>query len=1823
MAWFDPQTTLLGAVTGAIEFAVNWLLQSTLLIAAGLTTGRLLRRRGAALESAVCRTTLVAVLICPIATWGLSTAGMSGWSVELPDHWTHQPVEPMLIESQAPVALSGYAQPANAPMEFAEPFPLDRRAATMLHEAPGAAALATNTLGSAEPPSVAAESPAERHLDTAVAETPLLTAYRVGMAALGIVASWLLVSALLAARLARAWRRLAQLRRGSAPADSGVVRDCHEVASMLAVSAPEVLRTPYLPSPCLAGLRKPAILLPAGEIGLSVRDALVHELAHLKRRDCHWNLLRQAAVAVFFFQPLLWSLSRRIERAAEEVCDDYVIKHGGDRRQYAHRLVDIAELSCVPVTSAGVGVVSLRSVLTRRVTRIMDTSRPLSTRVGSLLLAAVLAGGAIGTTAVGLVGLGSQPTQAETESFAGASGPRPDEEAPTDATSRGSTREETATPDAPVDEGSDHEFQGKVVDPAGRPVEGAELYLVFHVPQPTGLLVPTWKSIAKTDAAGAFRFGARSEDFGVLATARELGYASLVAVKDGFGFAWAPSGKYETSGKWLDEARARLKEAPAEFREPFKQMLSGVGEPLRLVEDDQPIRGRIVDVNGQPVAGARLTLLEVSSGPDDDLTAWREAAKEPKADYYSARMKTPMAINGPQVRSLVEPAVTDADGRFTLHGVGRGRIAELLVEGPRIESAKIFARTEAGEIIELLHQRRSPELGSFVYYPAELTYVAGPSTAITGVVRDAETKEPLAGVTVKSQSRHGEPISGWGQDFVRAVSDEEGRYRLEGMPVGSDNRIAAMAPLDDTAYFSMSKQAATTVEEDPREIDFELRRGVWVEGRVTDARTGKGLPGRLAYYVKKENPGYKVARSLDVDQRDRLRSDDQGHFRIPVLPGPGFITFMADEHENYPRADVIVKLDGSREKVDAPMFETSPSSLMPQNYHLVAEIDPAAAARRVQVNLKLDAGNTVTGRAVDPGGRPVTRFDYSGKLARFGVWDPSAGDRFELLGYDAAAPRHVYFAHAERNLAAHVVLKGTPPEDFVVKLQPAGSVRGRLVDRDGAPLANCGLVPWYPVMRSPADHLPSYHSPPLPRNSAHSSAGEHETDAGGRFHITCLAPSVEYRLRAFDRTGMTPGGRRTPRTTGPLDVIIQVATGESKDLGDVRLADEAEFARAAKQAKKESPAVQRQQQTIVTGQITLAGKGPAAAAHVAVIAMRIRPGRGGDLSPSGEVLAEATTDDRGNYRLTIQRASSKTHRDAHVIARKVGSAIAWKQLNLDAANAEAPLDLPPEQPITGRLVDREGQPAAGVELVVRSVMKQSSDGIPCSDGVGYQDFEKIPSAWLQGATTDKQGRFTLNGIPAGHGVHLHVVGSDRFAPQGISLNMGMSEQRGKHDGTYRPLVKNVPPGEEAVLPLAPAQIFEGVVTYEDSGRPAPHARLTIWASQEEVGSMVSVAGKADEQGRYRISPNPGVRFGVTAYPPDATAYLVRTTPLSKPIPWETGDRVKRVDLALPRGVLVRGKVVEAGADAPVAGASIQYVPESTNNPHDADDILTGWQAIEVSDEQGRFEIAVLPGPGRLLVHGPRGRYVLEEIGDRQLRAGKPGGWRNYVHAVEKIDPEKGAEPIDVTLRLQPGISASGRIVDQQGQPLDEALVVSRLTYSPLSLHWRGQILPTLGGRFELTGLEEGKEYPVYFLNAERRLGRTIVIRPGGGEQTVVLEPCGTATARFVDPRGKPHPEFWPGLHMIVTPGAHRYDRAAAERGELSADEDLVSNIDRTNYRQGFETDSQGKVTFPALIPGATYRLTTFEKGKPVVLKQFTVTPGEQLELGDITIELDN
>lgn len=241
---------------------------------------------------------------------------------------------------------------------------------------------------------------------------------------------------------------------------------------------------------------------------------------------------------------------------------------------------------------------------------------------------------------------------------------------------------------------------------------------------------------------------------------------------------------------------------------------------------------------------------------------------------------------------------------------------------------------------------------------------------------------------------------------------------------------------------------------------------------------------------------------------------------------------------------------------------------------------------------------------------------------------------------------------------------------------------------------------------------------------------------------------------------------------------------------------------------------------------------------------------------------------------------------------------------------------------------------------------------------------------------------------------------------------------------------------------------------------------------------------------------------------------------------------------------------------------------------------------------------------------------------RQLSDGAPGGRRAYVHGLYEFDASADSGLKDVTIKLKSGETVSGEIVDKEGKPVDNVLLITRFQFSPLSftsLHWRGQMEPTRGGRYILSGLQQGKTHSIHFLNAEKQLGATKLIRPGD-DSTVTLIPCGSATARLVDADGRPHQDRRFSPEMVITPGTLPHDFEAARTGELAADQEALSNIDRLNHWEQYNTDSDGQIVFPALIPGATYRLVTSdEKGGLKIFRDFTVESGKTLDLGEFQL----
>src|ERR1044071_9779238 len=142
-----------------------------------------------------------------------------------------------------------------------------------------------------------------------------------------------------------------------------------------------VLVSQRLEVPTAIGFYKPAIILPAWLLESTpaeeLKYILLHELAHLRRRDDWTNLAQKVLKALLFFLPSVWWIERRLSLDREMACDDAVLAHSGSPRGYAECLARVAERSFlrrqIALAQAVVGRVRQ---LTTRVATILDPDRP-------------------------------------------------------------------------------------------------------------------------------------------------------------------------------------------------------------------------------------------------------------------------------------------------------------------------------------------------------------------------------------------------------------------------------------------------------------------------------------------------------------------------------------------------------------------------------------------------------------------------------------------------------------------------------------------------------------------------------------------------------------------------------------------------------------------------------------------------------------------------------------------------------------------------------------------------------------------------------------------------------------------------------------------------------------------------------------------------------------------------------------------------------------------------------------------------------------------------------------------------------------------------------------------------------------------------------------------------------------------------------------------------------------------------------------------------------------------------------------------------------
>jgi beta-lactamase regulating signal transducer with metallopeptidase domain len=295
---------------------------------------------------------------------------------------------------------------------------------------------------------------------------------------------WTCGSGLFLLRLARSWRSLEWLRRASVPLeDATLLCLMDEVGRALKTrSLPRVLGSPSAPAPLAFGCFRPAIILPDRLMGAvshdELRDVLLHEMAHLIRRDPVVVLLQEAARALYWPILPVHALIRALRLAREELCDNYVLQ-ARDALSYGETLLHLAELSLEsrPLVAA-VGIIEWRCELERRIAALLDQGRSTITRSNRWLVCAVallfVAGGAmtsaIRLSAGGQEGEGTVSNAPEQESAqpSGKSDTHEDEPQPKAKEGKQAAKQTDASP-------TPWRAFGKVTDQDGKGLPGVEI----------------------------------------------------------------------------------------------------------------------------------------------------------------------------------------------------------------------------------------------------------------------------------------------------------------------------------------------------------------------------------------------------------------------------------------------------------------------------------------------------------------------------------------------------------------------------------------------------------------------------------------------------------------------------------------------------------------------------------------------------------------------------------------------------------------------------------------------------------------------------------------------------------------------------------------------------------------------------------------------------------------------------------------------------------------------------------------------------------------------------------------------------------------------------------------------------------------------------------------------------------------------------------------------------------------------------------------------------------------------------------------------------
>ena len=615
--------------------------------------------------------------------------------------------------------------------------------------------------------------------------------------------------------------------------------------------------------------------------------------------------------------------------------------------------------------------------------------------------------------------------------------------------------------------------RGRVLDPDGKPLANARLYWprLLRMP-PRSPDDITTAQVGSSDAEGRFSVKLQRID---TPSGRPL---SLLAVADGFGIGWA-------------DVRT---DVPA-------------GALTVRLARDRPIRGQVLTTEGKPVPGAKIAITGLFSGQKGKLDAFLIGWK---AEWRLAFQKTEQQLYFP-VERVLRLTPTDRDGRFEVRGIGVERLVKLEFDAPGVARETVYVVNRAGFDPEPYNKAAQERSLPLISRRGMVPVLAGPTLRIVvektrvieGVVKDAATGKPLPGVSIMS-------VSGYNNSLF-AVSDANGRYRISGLAKSKDYSLHATPP-GKSALMMRSLRITDDGGLGTIKQDIELVRGVVLTGRVIDRATGKGVRGGVRFAPLPGNkffgkPGY------DSYRYERLMHEinADGSYRLVVIPGSGVLMAQVygggiklGGHQVNPYVQATI-LPADRKRVPVTEDGTFVAAGNAREFLNIENackvLDLAPDAGTVKCDLFVERGKTLTVQVQDADGKPLPGATIGGMTASWPNVFPLKEASCTVYALDPQKPRTLVFYHVGRKLAGKLTVRGDEKEPPAVRLSAVGSVRGRLVDLDGQPLAGIEVRPSYPA--------PAAQELERQLNQGHEAV---RTDKDGRFRLEGVIPDLKFGL---------------------------------------------------------------------------------------------------------------------------------------------------------------------------------------------------------------------------------------------------------------------------------------------------------------------------------------------------------------------------------------------------------------------------------------------------------------------------------------------------------------------------------------------------------------------------------------------------------------------------------------------------------------------------------------------------------------------------------------